>query len=104
MENNKYVNLVEAVNGLKTRGYDINFEVTVNGKLKDPNDGINNADEVSICEYHRFEGMTDPEDASIIYAIETTDGKKGILIDAYGMDASTRVADFLKSVDEPKGE
>jgi hypothetical protein len=41
-------------------------------------------EQVKIINFFRFEGMSDPEDNSILYVIETDNGLKGTLIDAYG--------------------
>mgnify|MGYP005867477985 FL=1 len=38
-------------------------------------------------EVHRFEGMTSPDDSSILFAISSTSGVKGVLVDAYGVYA-----------------
>ncbi|WP_428656151.1 hypothetical protein [Runella sp.] len=38
-----------------------------------------------VREVHRLEGMSDPSDNTIIYAIETAKGDKGFLINAYGV-------------------
>lgn len=43
------------------------------------------AEEVLIREYHRFEGVSDPDDLSIVYAIESQTGTRGILVDAFGV-------------------
>ena len=40
--------------------------------------------DVKAVNFYRFEGISDPDDMSILYAIETTDGAKGTLSDAYG--------------------
>lgn len=40
--------------------------------------------DLTIVRSYRFEGESDPADMSILYAIETTDGKKGFLLNAYG--------------------
>ena len=40
--------------------------------------------DVKAVNFYRFEGTSDPDDMSILYAIETTDGAKGTLTDAYG--------------------
>ncbi|MBC8111798.1 MAG: hypothetical protein H7Y04_12120 [Verrucomicrobia bacterium] len=37
-----------------------------------------------VREYYRIEGMSDPSESCIVYAIETQDGVKGFLINAYG--------------------
>ena len=101
MENNKYVNLVEATNGLQKRGFDSDFDVAMNCCLMDrKSDKIYQPEEVKIVEYHRLEAMTNPQDDAIIYALETKDGKKGMLIDAYGSNASARISDFLKKIEE----
>jgi hypothetical protein len=51
-----------------------------------------NPDEVTIRDYRRFEGISDPDDMSIVYAIETADGTRGTLVDAFGVYASPAVA------------
>lgn len=57
-------------------------------------------DAVKIVSYYRYEGISDPADNSIVYAIETYDGVKGILTDAYGMYADEATGKFLKEVEE----
>lgn len=81
-----YDNLVEALNDLKARGYAIDFnlkadciECSKTGPLK--------ADQFEITEVYRFEGMTNPGDSSVLYVIEGQDGRKGTLVDAYGVYA-----------------
>ena len=37
-----------------------------------------------VDEVHRFEGMTNPDDSSVLFAISSSDGVKGLLVDAYG--------------------
>ncbi len=39
---------------------------------------------MEVVEFYRFEGASNPDDNSILYAIETSDGLKGLLVDAYG--------------------
>jgi hypothetical protein len=43
--------------------------------------------------------MSDPDDASIVYAIEARDGTKGVLVDAFGLYASPEVGEFLEGVE-----
>lgn len=51
--------------------------------------------EVTIVNYYRFEGMSDPGDSSILYEIRTSDGKQGVLVTPYGPDCPAYVADFV---------
>ena len=55
---------------------------------------------IKVISYYRFEGISDPGDNSIVYAIQTHDGNKGILIDAYGMYADEKTSKFMDQVHE----
>jgi hypothetical protein len=57
-------------------------------------------EEVSVCNFYRFEGESDPGDNSILYVIETSDGKKGTLVDAYGPYADPKVTAFMQQVED----
>ena len=48
-----------------------------------------------IRDYYRFEGVSDPDDMSVIYAVETRDGTRGMLIDAFGTYADPVIADVV---------
>ncbi len=99
MENNHYSTLSTAYKALQERGFSKDFEASDGNTLKvSKTDNSFKPNEVEICEFHRFEGESNPSDTSIIYAMEAKDGSKGILIDAYGADASMKVAEFLKQV------
>jgi hypothetical protein len=56
------------------------------------------ADQVTVREYHRFEGASDPDDMAIVYAIEAPGGVRGTLVDAFGAYSDPRVAAFLDRV------
>lgn len=43
--------------------------------------------------------MSDPEDASIVYVIETRSGTKGLLVDAFGPYANPEVGRFLETIE-----
>ena len=82
-----YDTVSEAVNGLKKRGYNLDFNLSENclichGDKFDIND-------FEITEMHRFEGNTDPSDEAVVYAIESKDGQKGVLVNGYGISAET---------------
>ena len=57
------------------------------------------AADVKAVNFYRFEGISDPDDMSILYAIETTDGTKGTLSDAYGNYSDDDTGAFMKQVE-----
>jgi hypothetical protein len=58
--------------------------------------------DVKAVNFYRFEGITDPDDMSILYAIETCDGSKGTLTDAYGRYSDEDTGAFMKQVEIAK--
>jgi hypothetical protein len=90
--------MTEAVNGLQARGFTANFELT-NGLFHDVRSGRTfRADELTIVEHHRFEGLSDPDDLSVCYGLQARDGTLGILVDAYGTYADPAVSELLAKV------
>ena len=96
--NNQYSTLSEAIEALKKKGYTTNFRVNENGLLEENREKTFDASEVKLDEFHRFEGMTDPGDSTILYALETSSGFKGTLVDSYGADASELTTEFMKKI------
>jgi hypothetical protein len=45
-----------------------------------------------IREVHRFEGVSDPDDMEVLYAIESASGVRGTLADAFGVYADPTTA------------
>lgn len=80
-----------ALSALRQRGFIESFaadgdelRVTGTGQRFRPED-------VTIHDYYRFEGVSDPDDMSVIYALEASDGTRGVLIDAFGTYADPAV-------------
>jgi len=93
-----YDTVSEAVDALKARGFTSNFEFIDGHFTSVENDRHFEAAELVIVEHHRFEGITNPADESIVYAIESSDGVRGTLVDAYGVYADPELSAFLKYV------
>ncbi|MBU2947448.1 hypothetical protein [Zobellia uliginosa] len=53
---------------------------------------------ITIVKEIRYEGMSDPEDLSILYIIETNDASKGTFLMAYGPSADIDTATFFKDI------
>ncbi len=99
-KSNKYDTLADATSQLLEKGYNINFQVNSAGKLTDNKDLEFEPTEVILKEVHRFEGMTNPADSSILYAVATRSGEKGIVIDSYGAEGSEVTSDFMNKVEQ----
>lgn len=91
--------LSQRMNELKEKGYTCDFNLD-DDKIKDSN--VNSTylpDQFNVDKVYRFEGMTNPADNSILYAITTSDDRKGLLVDGYGVtggQVSKELRDKLK--------
>ncbi len=91
--------LASCLNKIVKDGYEENFKVTDNGLQSLETEKIYKPDEVHIVNFYRFEGASDPSDSAILYVIETSDGAKGSLTDAYGMYADPEIDKFIQEVE-----
>lgn len=91
-----YDTVSAAVNGLKERGYTLDFNLKENCIVChedkfDPED-------FEITEVYRFEGNSDPADEAVVYAIESNKGQKGVLVNGYGPSSDAIGADMAKKL------
>lgn len=92
--------LATCVNRIINEGYTEDFKITEQG-LESPNKQKNyKPEQIQIINFFRFEGMSAPDDNAVLYVIETADGTKGTLIDAYGIYNDTRIGRFMKDVEQ----
>jgi hypothetical protein len=90
-----YATVSEAIEQLRKKGFVTDFNLEENciafthGKFE--------ADDFEIVDVYRYEGNTDPADEATVYAIESRNGVKGILVTGYGASAdSTSTAILAK--------
>ena len=89
-----------AIHRLERSGYTAAFVVECGDTLRVS--GTNRryaAAAAHIRDFYRFEGASDPDDMSIIYAVETDDGTRGMLIDAFGTYADPDIAAIVDRMD-----
>ena len=98
MNAHTYKTMNDAIQDLKQRGFTSNFEFLNNAFRAVDTGRTFQANDLTIVEHHRFEGASDPDDMSIVYAIEAYDGTRGILADAFGVYANPDLGAFLKDV------
>lgn len=86
------------VNKVVKQGYTDSFTVTKKGLYSNSMDKYYIPNEVTVINFYRFEGQSDPSDNAIMYVIETADGRKGTLVDAYGTYSDDSVNKFMQEV------
>lgn len=80
---------------MKARGFDADFEY-VDGVFRvTGSERAFRENDLSIVEHHRLEGMSNPDDMSVIYAVETSDGTRGTIVDAFGVYANPELGAAL---------
>jgi len=94
--------LVETLEKLKEEGFTYDFNLTAHSLEVHKEDGIClnlSPEDFDIVNVYRFEGMTDPGDMSILYAIESSSGLKGTLVSSYGVYADAMSNEMIKKLD-----
>lgn len=80
-------------------GYTEDFRVTEMGLESTAKANRFSPDQIHVVNFFRFEGESDPDDNAILYVIETNDGTRGVLIDAYGIYNDPKISQFMKTVE-----
>ncbi len=92
-----YGTLSETINGLRSEGYTLDFNVQEECVVCDLSNMILSPDDFIIDKVYRFEGETNPDDQSILYAISSRNfNVKGVLVNGYGISAN-EVSNLLVS-------
>jgi hypothetical protein len=86
-----------AIADLVRRGFTANLRVVPGGLRAATGETLRPRDLV-IREVHRFEGVSDPDDMEILYAIESASGVRGTLADAFGVYADPATGAALQDV------
>jgi hypothetical protein len=90
--------LSQAIDEFVHRGFTEHFGVR-GGRLRGFESGVTfDASDVVIRAFHRFEGVSDPDDMSIVYAIESSSGVRGTLVDAFGTYSNPAISAFVHNV------
>ena len=91
-----YDTLTEAINGLKKRGFTVDFNLKDNCLIC--HEDKFNPDDFEIVEIYRFEGNSNPDDEEVLYGIESKTGIKGVLVNAYGPGSDTMSSEMAKKL------
>ncbi|MDG3583372.1 MULTISPECIES: phosphoribosylpyrophosphate synthetase [Galbibacter] len=93
-----YESLSIAIDELKKEGYTEDFNLCDAGVENKSRKTIHDAGTLDVVNYYRFEGITNPDDSSVLYVIETSSGEKGLLVDAYGAYAGNVPREMIEKL------
>lgn len=88
MNNRNYDTLSQAVNSLTEDGYNEDFRAGESEIIGSVSKKSYLPEDLKIVGFFRFEGMTNPQDDSVVFAIEAKDGVKGTLVMSYSAQHS----------------
>ncbi len=94
-----YDTLSEAISDLKSKGYDEDLNLKQNCiECRAKNYEIL-ANEFEVNQMYRFEGATNPDDSSILFAISSDKyDLKGLLVDAYGVYGNPLTSEMIQKL------
>ncbi len=92
-----YGTVTEAIADYRKRGFKIDFNLHENCLICN-NKKRYDVDDFDIVEVYHYEGMSDPADSAMVYAIESKNGEKGILVTGYGTSVSGMSAAILRKL------
>jgi hypothetical protein len=93
-----YNTVSEAVEELRARGYVEDFSLETDHLSCPALDLKLHPQAFDVDETHRFEGPSDPGDESVVYAISSHGGVKGVMVNAYGPYAESVSAELVKKL------
>ena len=99
MENNE--SLTNALSTLKQKGYEADFATETFCLYCSDLDLRLNPESFHVDEIHRFEEPANPDDNAVLYAISSTTGVRGILIDAHGAEAEHLNVEMTEKLQGP---
>ncbi|CAG5080156.1 phosphoribosylpyrophosphate synthetase [Parvicella tangerina] len=91
--------LSEAINELNQAGYKEDFKALDNKLVGCNTKKSYKPSELRIVGTYRFEGMTNPQDGSVVFAIEANDNTKGTIVMSYGAKHNQNVK-LIKEIPE----
>lgn len=94
-QNRSELNYIEKY---QSRGYTTNFNCEKGFLIELNNKRKYEPQQITILREHRFEGMSNPSDMSILYVIETDDNLKGLVMVGYGPKSDTSLGEFFKEI------
>lgn len=97
--NESFGTLSETINGLIELGYNHDFNVSEECLVCHQNNITLSSDEFQIDKVYRFEGESNPDDQSILYAISSPKFNiKGVLVNGYGISSDEATSKLVEKL------
>jgi len=93
-----YSSLSVAIQDLQKKGFTEDFNLVSDGIESKSLKKEWKAGDLEVIKFYRFEGMSDPGDNTILYLIETLDGRRGLLVDVYGAEIGDISSEMIKKL------
>jgi hypothetical protein len=94
-----YGTLSETINGLKKEGYTLDFNICEESVACHQTNLILSPEDFEIDKVYRFEGESNPDDQSILYAISSPKFEvKGVLVNGYGISSDDVTNALIKKL------
>ena len=91
--------LSEVINVLVSRGYKVDFNLKDDQIQEKGHDIQKIPHNFLIDGFYRFEGASNPEDESIVYAISSIEGDvKGVLVNGYGISSDPYTEELIRKL------
>jgi glutamine synthetase type III len=95
-----YGTLSETIQALMKEGYTLDFNIGNSCLVCNHTKNEFSPDQFVIDKIYRFEGVSNPDDQSILYAISSeTLGVKGVLVNGYGISADEDTNDLIAKLE-----
>lgn len=95
---NAYATLAGALDELARRGFTESLQIVAGGLRALGRTDTMKPNDMVIREVYRFEGISDPDDMAILYAMESVDGLRGTLADAFGVYSDPATTAMLEDI------
>jgi len=98
MKNTNLESEKDYITAYQNKGYTHNFMMVNHQLVSTDTKKAYYPIDVQVVAEHRFEGMSNPGDMSVLYVIETKSGCKGTVLANYSPTSNTTTAEFFKAV------
>ena len=86
-----YTTVLEALEDLKEKGFDHDFNLHSDAIKSNPND-------YGVKHVYRYEGDSDPDEESVVYGIISNSGKKGVFVAGFSANSDNEASQILEKL------